>query len=150
MAWYHPDEAVAPHVGGARVRRSSTAASDWSTLDHASTTRSTPRAQELAENGVDSAHFRYVHNTAEVPELDAYETDGSRWPSCGRRRSSRRPAAWSRVASTRPLRPGLSIHRASAASSTRCTWAATRPIDADRCQLRFNFRVRDLGDDGTT
>ena len=32
--------------------------------------------QELAENGVDSAHFRYVHNTEEVPELAGYETDG--------------------------------------------------------------------------
>ena len=30
--------------------------------------------QEMAENGVDSAHFRYVHNTAEVPEIESYET----------------------------------------------------------------------------
>ena len=30
--------------------------------------------QEMAENGVDSAHFRYVHNTAEVPVMESYET----------------------------------------------------------------------------
>ncbi|HPJ72899.1 MAG TPA: orotidine-5'-phosphate decarboxylase, partial [bacterium] len=29
--------------------------------------------QEMAENAVDSAHFRYVHNVAEVPEIKALE-----------------------------------------------------------------------------
>ena len=27
----------------------------------------------MAENAVDSAHFRFVHNTASVPTLDSYE-----------------------------------------------------------------------------
>jgi hypothetical protein len=31
--------------------------------------------QEMAENAVDSAHFRYVHNTATVPEIEEYRTN---------------------------------------------------------------------------
>ena len=42
----------------------------------APSTRSSAAWQEMAENGVDWAHFRYVHNTAEVPEIESYETDG--------------------------------------------------------------------------
>ena len=33
-------------------------------------------AQELAENSVDGPHFRYVHNTEIVPEIESYESDG--------------------------------------------------------------------------
>src|SRR5262249_60956695 len=32
--------------------------------------------QEMAENGVDPAHFRYVHGTDEVAEMESYSTDG--------------------------------------------------------------------------
>ena len=32
--------------------------------------------QEMAENGVDPAHFRYVHGTDDVAEMESYETDG--------------------------------------------------------------------------
>jgi hypothetical protein len=32
--------------------------------------------QELAENTVDGPHFRYVHNTDVVPEIESYDTNG--------------------------------------------------------------------------
>ena len=48
--------------------------------------------QEMAENGVDSAHFRFVHNTAEVPVMESYET-GFPGRRCDPARSSSRPAA---------------------------------------------------------
>ena len=32
--------------------------------------------QEMSENGVDPAHFRYVHGTDEVAEMESYDTDG--------------------------------------------------------------------------
>lgn len=51
--------------------------------------------QEIAENSVDSAHFRFVHNTDEVPEVVLYEQEGPLAyaidtevpdsPRCGRR-----------------------------------------------------------------
>ncbi len=83
--------------------------------------------QELAENGVDSAHFRYVHNTAEVPELEKYETEGYRRHDAllaevphppGRGRGSHR---------RRHLRARPHASPTSAASSTRSSWAATPP-----------------------
>ena len=46
---------------------------DWSTVIRTAHTVDAPW-QEMAENGVDSAHFRYVHNTAEVPVMESYET----------------------------------------------------------------------------
>ena len=32
--------------------------------------------QEMSENGADPAHFRYVHGTDEVAEVETYELDG--------------------------------------------------------------------------
>ena len=46
---------------------------EWSTVIRTEHTVDAPW-QEMAENGVDSAHFRYVHNTAEVPVMESYET----------------------------------------------------------------------------
>ncbi len=75
MAWYHPEGAAPmweipeipefsdPEHFTEMVTRDYTVEAPW---------------QELAENGVDSAHFRYVHHTEEVPELESYEVDGPR------------------------------------------------------------------------
>ena len=46
---------------------------EWSTVIRTAHTVDAPW-QEMAENGVDSAHFRFVHNTAEVPVMESYET----------------------------------------------------------------------------
>ena len=68
MAWYHP-EGVAPLWEIPEVP-------EFSDPEHF--TEMVTRDyivhapwQELAENGVDSAHFRYVHHTEEVPELQS-------------------------------------------------------------------------------
>ena len=73
MAWYHPEGAAPmweipevpefndPGQFTEMVTREYVVHAPW---------------QELAENGVDSAHFRYVHHTEEVPELQSYEIDG--------------------------------------------------------------------------
>ena len=72
LVWYHPDERAAP-VGGHRDRR----ADDRRVLRSERTDHVVQAGiQELAENQVDSAHFRFVHNTATVPEIEKYETDG--------------------------------------------------------------------------
>ena len=55
--------------------------------------------QEMGENAADSAHFRYVHNTETVPEIEHYETDGHRSVMKSRQRFPT-PAAWSTGAST--------------------------------------------------
>ena len=75
--------------------------------------------QEMAENGVDSAHFRYVHNTAEVPGDRELRDRRSPARRCGRARSSRRRAAWWTAGST-PSRSAPAWRSCgSPASSTR-------------------------------
>src|SRR4030095_9448483 len=71
LAWYHPQEEPplwdipeVPELNGDP---------DWSTVVRTSY-EIDASVQEMAENAVDSAHFRYVHNTAEVPTLESYDT----------------------------------------------------------------------------
>ena len=75
MAWYHPDE-EAPKWEVEEVAEFN----DRENFTEMMTREYIIEApwQELAENGVDSAHFRYVHHTEEVPELQSYVTDGHR------------------------------------------------------------------------
>jgi len=72
LAWYHPfDEAplweipVIPEIGDLA----------WSDFTSSSyVIRTIP--QEMNENGVDPAHFQFVHGTDTVAEMERYETDG--------------------------------------------------------------------------
>ena len=72
FAWYHPDESVAPQWEIPELAEFN-GDPEWSTVIRTAHVVDAPW-QEMAENGVDSAHFRYVHNTAEVPEMESYET----------------------------------------------------------------------------
>jgi len=103
--------------------------------------------QDLAENGVDSAHFRYVHNTEEVPVLDSYETDGPRT----RMRSTQKFPTPRGVVDGRidadQHGPGFSIVRFSGIVDTYLM-GCNVPVTANSCEMRFNFCVRKLGDEG--
>lgn len=143
MAWYHPDgeapmweipevpEFNDPEQFTEMVTRQFDIAAPW---------------QDLAENGVDAAHFRYVHNTEEVPVLDSYETDGPMY----RMRSSQKFPTPQGVVDGRidvdGYGPGFSVIRFSGIVDTYLMGCNT-PIDANHCEMRFNFCVRKLGDD---
>ncbi len=72
LVWYHPDPDVEPMWEIPELPEFN-GDPDWSTVMR--TEHVVDAAwQEMAENGVDSAHFRFVHNTAEVPEMESYET----------------------------------------------------------------------------
>ncbi len=105
--------------------------------------------QEMAENGVDSAHFRYVHGTAEVPRLDSYDTDG---PHSHMRStqffSTPRGPTEGRIDSD-GYGPGFSVVRFSGIVETVLLGCAT-PIERDRCEMRFTFAVRRFDDDRVT
>lgn len=63
-AWYHPDE-IEPFFDV--IEHPEVDDPDWVSLDrYMWTYNSTP--QEIAENGVDVAHFKYIHNMDAVPE----------------------------------------------------------------------------------
>lgn len=102
--------------------------------------------QELAENGVDAAHFRYVHNTEEVPELAAYDTDG---PIARMKSVQKFPTPRGVVdgyINADSFGPGMSVIHFGGIVDTILMGCNT-PIDDEHCLMRFSFTVRKLGDE---
>jgi nitrite reductase/ring-hydroxylating ferredoxin subunit len=102
--------------------------------------------QDLAENGVDAAHFRYVHHTEEVPELESYVTDG---PFTKMRSLQKFPTPRGVVdgrIDADSYGPGFSLIRFSGIVDTVLMGCNT-PLTANKCHMRFSFTVRKLGDD---
>ncbi len=128
LVWFHPDPEVGPQwdvpalpeleggefFGPIRTRHTVMA-----------------HAQELGENAVDSAHFRYVHNTAEVPEITDYVTDG---PVADMRSIQKFPTPRGVVdgkIESLGYGPGVSIVRFSGIIDTLLV-SSTTPIDAEQ------------------
>ena len=148
FAWYHPDESVAPMWEVPEFPEFSGTHPEWSTLISTSYEIDTTW-QEMAENGVDSAHFRYVHNTATVPELDSYETG---FPISAMRSSQKFPTPRGVMEGridTTSYGPGMSMVSFAGIVDT-LNLAVTTPIAADKCIIRFNFRFKTMGDEKTT
>jgi nitrite reductase/ring-hydroxylating ferredoxin subunit len=147
LAWYHPDPAVEPmwdipvlpefsgDTGFSEpVRRHYTVHAAW---------------QELAENGADPAHFRYVHQTEVVPEVEEYHSEGVH---AVMRSSQKFPTPRGVVEGRIDVDnwgPGFAITKFSGIVDTYLMGCNT-PIDEDTCELHFTFTVRSLGDDGVT
>src|SRR3546814_1445909 len=84
---YHPDAEVAPMWEVPELAEF-TDDPEWSTVIR--TEHVIDAAwQEMAENGVDSAHFRYVNGTAEVPVMQS--NDHSELPYSQMRSSQKLP-----------------------------------------------------------
>ncbi|MCX7619560.1 MAG: Rieske 2Fe-2S domain-containing protein [Acidimicrobiales bacterium] len=141
VAWYHPyDEPplfeleIPPEVDDDNY-------TDWTDV-HFSVAAA---AQELAENSVDGPHFRYVHNTEVVPEIESYETEGH----IARMRSVQKFPTPRGVVDGRidvdNQGPGFGVTRFSGIVDTFLIGAAT-PVDANRCEVRFNFKTKKLAD----
>jgi 3-ketosteroid 9alpha-monooxygenase subunit A len=147
MAWYHPEEAAAPtwEIPELEEFNSAEGFSPVVTrqyIVHAAW-------QELAENGADSAHFRYVHNTEVVPEIEEYVADG---PHALMRSSQKFPTPRGVVEGRIDVDnwgPGFAITKFSGIVDTFLMGCNT-PIDDETCELHFTFTVRSLGDDGVT
>ena len=117
LVWYHPDAAVEPQWE-IRELPEFNGDPEWSTVIRTEHTVEAPW-QEMAENGVDSAHFRYVHNTAEVPVMESYETG---FPGTQMRSSQKFPTPARRDGGSHRLRADRARRRhrpLQRASSTR-------------------------------
>ena len=145
MAWYHPEGAEPTYEIDEIDEMSSEDYSEWTTV-HFSVAAAT---QELAENSVDGPHFRYVHNTEIVPEIQSYETAGT----TAIMRSIQQFPTPRGVVDGRidvdNIGPGFGVTRFSGIVDTFLVGAAT-PVDANRCEVRFNFKTKNLGDAKTT
>jgi len=146
MAWYHPDD-VGPLWEIPEVPECNDDP-DWSTVIRTDYTIDAAW-QEMAENAVDSAHFRFVHNTATVPEIESYE---QAFPESVMRSSQKfrtpRGVMEGRI-DTHAWGPGVSLVNFSGIVDT-INYACTTPIEADKCIVRFNFRFKTMGDEKTT
>lgn len=142
MAWYHPEDSEPQwEVPEVPEFNDSEHFTDVETREY-----SLPAPwQDLAENGVDSAHFRYVHHTEEVPELVGYETEG---PMAHMRSVQKFPTPRGVVdghIDADSFGPGFSVIHFGGIVDTVLMGCNT-PISANECHMRFTFTVRKLGD----
>jgi len=145
FAWYHPDGIdplwdvpVFEEVGTPEF-------SDYYKSSY--TIRTIP--QEMAENTVDPAHFRYVHGTDQVAECESYVTDGHTATMLSKQTYVTPRGVTEGRIDVYSFGPGIAK-----------TWftgivdallvATSTPIDADSTQVRFNFTVRNFEDAKTT
>ncbi|MEI7592075.1 MAG: Rieske 2Fe-2S domain-containing protein [Actinomycetes bacterium] len=145
MAWYHPDGAEPLYDIDRPEELTDPAYPEWTNV-HLSVAAA---AQEMSENSVDGPHFRYVHNTEIVPEIQSYETEGFR----NRMRSVQKFPTPRGVVDGRidvdNQGPGFAITRFSGIVDTFLVGAAT-PVDFNRTEVRFSFKTRSLGDEKMT
>ena len=104
--------------------------------------------QEMAENAVDSAHFRYVHNVAEVPEIVRYDMDGHQTFMESLQKFPTPRGVVNGQINAQQMGPGSSIVRFSGIIDTILVSAST-PIDSGQTETRFHFYVKNLGDAAT-
>jgi phenylpropionate dioxygenase-like ring-hydroxylating dioxygenase large terminal subunit len=145
MAWYHPygeppkwEIPIIGEVGDAGW-------SDWYKTSYIIDTI----PQEMSENGVDPAHFRYVHGTDTVAEIESYDADGP----CSVMISKQsyvtpRGVTWGHI-DVYNYGPGFSKVWFSGIVDA-VNVATTTPIDENTTQVRFNFVVRRFDDERMT
>jgi len=144
FAWYHPQDAPPSWE--------MEAVTEIGTDDFAGPKKSRhvvqAGIQEMAENAVDSAHFRYVHNVAEVPEIVRYDMiDHQTFMESLQRFPTPRGVVDGQI-NAQQMGPGSSIVRFNGIIDTILVSAST-PIDAGQTETRFHFYVKNLGDAAT-
>ena len=145
FAWRHPAGA-APQWDVPEIEEVGDPA--WSDFDRtAYVIRTVP--QEMAENGVDPAHFRYVHGTDDVAEMESYEQDGP----CSTMLSKQSYVTPRGVTEGRidvyNFGPGFAKVWFSGIVDA-INLAATTPIDHETSVVRFSFTVRRFEDEKMT
>ena len=145
-AWRHPDD-VEPQWESPRSPRSATRRG---ARCYRSSFVINTVPQEMAENGVDPAHFRYVHGTDDVAEMESYEhrrpalhdaleaelRDAARRHVRSHRRLQLRPGRLEGVLLRHRRRDQPRDHHARSTTSTT--------------QVRFSFIVRKMDDEKLT
>ena len=145
LTWFHPDD-VPPKWDIPEVPE--LVSGDFSSPIR---TRYVVQAglQEMAENSVDSAHFRFVHNTATVPEIERYDTDGHLAEMRSVQRFPTPRGVVDGRIDTAAVGPGFSTVWFRGIVDTLLVTSST-PLDTGSTEVRFNFYIRNLGDERTT
>jgi nitrite reductase/ring-hydroxylating ferredoxin subunit len=142
MAWWHPDAAVEPQWEVPVVHDIEGA--EWASELRAEHTFDA-HLQDLAENQVDSVHFRFVHRNPQVPRIDSYETG---FPLAVMHATQVVDTPMGPVNATLEVTsvgPGMSIVKFFGVVDT-IDLAFTVPITAERTTVRSLYRFRSMGD----
>lgn len=132
-AWYHPD-GVAPLW--AIEETPDCGAPGWTAFDrHEWKVR--VQIQDMAENAADSAHFRYVHGTAEFPDVDS-TFDGHKRTGIVRSQLATPKGRIDGQIANYSIGPGQAWVRFSGISETLLVSGVT-PIEHDLVHVRFAF-----------
>jgi 3-ketosteroid 9alpha-monooxygenase subunit A len=141
MAWFHPYGDPPKFSLELPPEATSDEFTEWTTVERTVAAGQ----QELAENTVDGPHFRYVHNTETVPEIESYTTDG--WVA--RTKSVQRFPTPRGVVDGRidieNQGPGFGFTWFRGIVDTLLVGCST-PVDDQHTRVRFNFKVRRLAD----
>jgi phenylpropionate dioxygenase-like ring-hydroxylating dioxygenase large terminal subunit len=145
FAWRHPHD-VAPLWDIPVIEEVGDPA--WSEYHRSSYTINTI-PQEMSENGADPAHFRYVHGTDEVAEVESYDTDGPFSAMLSKQSYvTPRGVTHGRI-DVYNYGPGMSKVWFSGIVDA-INVATTTPIDEHTTQVRFSFTVRKFDDERMT
>lgn len=145
FAWYHPDE-IEPLWDVPVFEEVGTPA--FSDYYKSSYTIGTI-LQEMAENAVDPAHFRYVHGTDQVAECESYEIDGHTATMLSKQTYVTPRGVTEGRIDVYSFGPGLAKTWFTGIVDAMLV-ATSTPIDEDSTQVRFNFTVRKFDDAKTT
>jgi phenylpropionate dioxygenase-like ring-hydroxylating dioxygenase large terminal subunit len=105
--------------------------------------------QEMAENGVDPAHFRYVHGTDDVAVMESYDTDGPISTMLSKQSYVTPRGVTEGRIDVYTYGPGVSKVWFSGIVDA-INLATTVPVDDQSTQVRFNFFVRKFDDEKLT
>ena len=143
LVWYHPDPEVGPLWETKVVAELDDP--EWHVPIRAEATIDN-HLQELAENQVDTAHFRFVHGATAVPQISSYETG---FPCAEMSASQLLSMPENQPVPTRlhisSDGPGVASVRFNGLVDT-IDVAHSTPVTLDQTIVRSQFRVRTLGD----
>jgi 3-ketosteroid 9alpha-monooxygenase subunit A len=105
--------------------------------------------QEMAENTVDEAHFRYVHGTQAVAETERVEAEGPVFRVVSRNRVATRRGEQAGRIEIETHGFGFGTTRFSGIADLLLVTAGL-PVDEEQVHLRLQFSVRRLADGGAT
>ena len=145
MAWRHPD-GIEPQWEIPEIPEMNDPA--WSDSYRSSYLINTV-PQEMAENGVDPAHFRYVHGTDDVAEMESYDTEGPISTMLSKQSYVTPRGVTNGRIDVYTYGPGFSKVWFSGIVDA-INVATTVPVDHGTTQVRFNFTVRKFEDEKLT
>lgn len=136
MVWYHPENA-APSFEPEAISELNEVGDEWSE-PRVFTWVIDTHMQEIAENAVDPAHFKYVHGTNDVPDPEILEFEAHTRRGFLRTRNPTPRGEIEGSIENRNIGPGLSVVRFKGLADT-VLMANLTPVNANQTVAMYSF-----------